>query len=216
MRTSGTPLAMPSSTLSGMMSGAKPLEHRRVEVTAGRRDRVPGRHEARAVDPAVVDRARERDVEQVAAGLHEQPEVAHGREARRAASCGSSACRAACGTRGRPGRRCACSRRCGPPRSMLSSMSMSPGSSVTSPRSISVAPLGHARSGSTAAMRSPSTTIDRRRRAPRPRRRRPSGPPAGRSHAVAHGLGSIEEVEVRGAASRGRAAGATPRPGTTP
>ena len=62
------------------MSGAEALEHRRVEVAAGRRDRVPGGDEARAVDPAVVDRTRERDVEQVAAGLHEQPEVARGRE----------------------------------------------------------------------------------------------------------------------------------------
>ena len=62
--------------------GPEPLEHRRVEVAAGRRDRVAGGHEARAVDPAVVDRARERDVEQVAAGLHEQAEVARGREAR--------------------------------------------------------------------------------------------------------------------------------------
>ena len=46
----------------------------------------------------------------------------------------------------------------GPPRSMLSSMSMRPGSNVTSPRSISVAPLGTS-GGSTAAMRSPSTTM---------------------------------------------------------
>ncbi len=38
-------------------------------------------HEARSFDPAVVDRPRERDVEQVAAGLHEQAEVARGGEA---------------------------------------------------------------------------------------------------------------------------------------
>ena len=40
-------------------------------------------------------------------------------------------------------------------------MSISPGSSVTSPRSISVGAGGH-HGGFTAAMRLPSTTIDRR------------------------------------------------------
>ena len=55
-------------------------EHRRVEVPAGRGDRVAGRDDPRALDPARVDRLAQRDVEQVAAGLDEQPEVAHGGE----------------------------------------------------------------------------------------------------------------------------------------
>ena len=60
--------------------GAEPLEHRGIEVSAGGRDRVTGRHDPRAVDPPVVDRTRERDVEQVATGLDEQTEVADRRE----------------------------------------------------------------------------------------------------------------------------------------
>ena len=72
---------MPSSTLNGMIAGREPLEHLRIEVAAVGRDGVPGRDDARPVDPALVDRAHERDVEHVAAGLHHQPQVAHGREA---------------------------------------------------------------------------------------------------------------------------------------
>ena len=52
-------------------------EHRRIQMPAGRGDRVPGRHHPRPVDPARVDGLAQRDVEQVAAGLDEQPEVAH-------------------------------------------------------------------------------------------------------------------------------------------
>ncbi len=63
-------------------AGPEPLEHGRVEVAAGGRDRMPGGHEAWTVDPTIVDRARERDVEEVAAGLDEEAEVARGREAR--------------------------------------------------------------------------------------------------------------------------------------
>ena len=79
-RTSSTPLAMPSATDSGMMPGRQTLEHRGVEVSAVGGDGVPGREDARPVVPALVDRALQRDVEQVAARLHHQPEVAHGRE----------------------------------------------------------------------------------------------------------------------------------------
>ena len=57
-------------------------EHRRVEVPAGRRDRVTGGHHPRPLDPARVDGLAQRDVEQVAACLDEQSEVAHGGEAR--------------------------------------------------------------------------------------------------------------------------------------
>ena len=57
-------------------------EHRRVQVPAGRGDRVAGRDHPRAVDPARVDGLAERDVEQIAAGLDEQAEVAHGGESR--------------------------------------------------------------------------------------------------------------------------------------
>ena len=52
-------------------------EHRRVQVPAGRRDGVPGRHYPRPVDPARVDGLAQRDVEQIAAGFDEQAEVAH-------------------------------------------------------------------------------------------------------------------------------------------
>ena len=57
------------------------VEHRRIQVAAARRDRVPRRDDPGARDPSRVDRAHERDVEQQPAGLHEQTEVAHGREA---------------------------------------------------------------------------------------------------------------------------------------
>ena len=55
---------MPSSTRERHDVRGERLEHRRVEVAARRRDRVPGGHDARAVDPADVDRLLERDVEQ--------------------------------------------------------------------------------------------------------------------------------------------------------
>ena len=80
-RTSRTPLAMPSYTLNGMIPGAIRWNTVRIEVAAVGRDGVPGRDDARTVDPALVDRAHERDVEQVAAGLHHQAEVAHRGEA---------------------------------------------------------------------------------------------------------------------------------------
>ena len=72
------------------------LEHRRVEVPAGRRDGVPGGHHAGAVDPPEVDRLLQRDVEQDPAGLHEQAEVANRREpgAQRPAGVGDRAQRA--------------------------------------------------------------------------------------------------------------------------
>ena len=66
------------------------LEHGRVEVAAGRRDGVPGRHDPRPVDPAEVDGLLQGHVEQQAAGLDEQAEVAHRGEAgpQRAAGVG--------------------------------------------------------------------------------------------------------------------------------
>ena len=65
----------------------------RVEVAAGRDDRVAGGHDPAALDPAGVDRLRQRDVEQVPARLDEQAEVAHGRESgeQRAAGVGCAA-----------------------------------------------------------------------------------------------------------------------------
>ena len=61
--------------------GGEGLEHGGVEVAAGGADGVAGGHDAGAVDPAHVDGLHEGDVEQEPTGLHEQPEVAHGREA---------------------------------------------------------------------------------------------------------------------------------------
>ena len=46
--------------------GRQPLEHGRIEVAAGRGDGVAGREDARAREPAVVDRLHEVDVEQEA------------------------------------------------------------------------------------------------------------------------------------------------------
>ena len=46
-------------------------------MPAGGGDGMPGRHHPRPVDPARVDGLAERDIEQVAAGLDEQAEVAH-------------------------------------------------------------------------------------------------------------------------------------------
>ena len=75
------------------------LEHRGVEVPARGADGVPGRHDTRTVDPAEVDGLHQRDVEQQATGLDEQPEVANRREARaqRATRVGYRAQRAQCG-----------------------------------------------------------------------------------------------------------------------
>ena len=79
--TSGTPLAMPSATDSGMMPGRSRWN------TVGSRcppygvTACPAGIDARADVPALIDRALQRDVEQVAAGLDHQPEVAHGGEA---------------------------------------------------------------------------------------------------------------------------------------
>src|SRR4029453_8086740 len=57
------------------------LEHRRIEVTTARRDRVPGGGDPPPWNPAGVDRLHERDVEEQSARLYEQPEVAHRGEA---------------------------------------------------------------------------------------------------------------------------------------
>ena len=48
------------------------LEHRRIEVSAVRRHSVPGRVDPRPDVPALLDRALQRDIEQVAAGLDHQ------------------------------------------------------------------------------------------------------------------------------------------------
>ena len=60
--------------------GRESLEHRRVQVPAVGGDGVTRGIDARAGVPALVDGALQRDVEQVAAGLDHQPEVAHGGE----------------------------------------------------------------------------------------------------------------------------------------
>ena len=52
-------------------------EHGRIQMPAGRRDGVSGRHHPGPVDPARVDGLAQRDIQQIAAGLDEQPEVAH-------------------------------------------------------------------------------------------------------------------------------------------
>ena len=49
-------------------------------MTAGRADGVAGRDHPGTVDPAGLDRLAEVDVEHVAAGLDEEPQVADGRE----------------------------------------------------------------------------------------------------------------------------------------
>jgi hypothetical protein len=64
----------------GQDVGRERLEHRGVEVAAGRRDGVAGGDDPRAVDPAQLDRLHQRHVEQDPARLHEQAEVPHGRE----------------------------------------------------------------------------------------------------------------------------------------
>ena len=205
---------MPSSTLSGMMPGAS-----RWNIVGSRWPPVgviacpAGTMRGPSIQPLSIARD-ERDVEQVAAGLHEQAEVAHGREAgeQRRAAVQRAAQRAERGVVLHVAARVA--RRSGPPRSMLSSMSMSPGSSVTSPRSISVAPLGtlgrvHRRDAVRPRRRSPPAT------APRPRRCRPSGRRAGRCVSLT-ALGSIKQVEVRGAGVGDVRLAPALRPGTTP
>jgi len=62
-------------------AGRERREHRGIEMAAGRRDRVPGRHDPGAVDPARVDRLGQGHVQQVAPGLHEQAQVPDGGEA---------------------------------------------------------------------------------------------------------------------------------------
>ena len=81
------------------------LEHGGVEVAAGGRDRVTRGHDAGAVDPAEVDGLHQRDVEQQAAGLDEQTEVAHRREPGAECPAARWRRRAACAARGRPGPR---------------------------------------------------------------------------------------------------------------
>jgi hypothetical protein len=61
--------------------GRHALEHRRVEVPAGRCDGVRGGDDAWPDHPAGVDRPLQRDVEEVATGLHHETEVPHGGEA---------------------------------------------------------------------------------------------------------------------------------------
>ena len=56
-------------------------EHGRIQVPAGGRDGVTGGNDARTVDPPRIDGLTQGDVEQVAAGLDEQSEVANGGEA---------------------------------------------------------------------------------------------------------------------------------------
>ena len=213
-----TPLAMPSATLSGMIPGASRWNTVRIEVAAVGRDGVAGRDDARTVVPALVDGALERHVEQVAAGLDHQAEVAHGREAgeQRRAGVHRAAQRAVHGVvlhavhRDRQARRAVS----GPPMRKFSSMSMSPGRSVTSPRSISVASGRRRSAGFTPTMRFPSTTItagDRTSPASMSTQRS-----ARRTIVVAHGDGFDDAVERRRRRSRGRAAGASTRPGTTP
>ena len=168
--------------------------------------------------PALVDRPLQGHVEQVAAGLDHQTEVAHGGEARPAASCARSPRRAASGRRDRPARRASAtadpSGPPGPPMSRLSSMSIRPGSSVTSPRSISLA-----ESGSGAARIDGCDAVavdhDHGRRADLagvdvdPAR----GPQDDR---LGHGTGSTDAVQASTRPSRGRAAASSTRPGTTP
>ena len=61
--------------------GGQPALGARVEVPAGRADGVAGRDDPRPLHPAGVDRVGEGDVDEVAAGLDEQPQVADRREA---------------------------------------------------------------------------------------------------------------------------------------
>ena len=89
------------------------LEHRRIEMPAVRRHGVARRIDPRPDVPALLDRALQRDIEQIATGLHHQAEVAHRGEAGLERACGRSPRRAACGRRGRPAHRASGS--AGPP-----------------------------------------------------------------------------------------------------
>ena len=146
-------------------AGAERLEHRGVEVAAGRRDGVPGRDDARAVDPAEVDRLLEGDVEQQAAGLHEQAEVADGREAGPQGAAGVGDARAASSPPGRPARRPAGCAWSGPPMRRLTSMSIRPGQEGEVAEVDHLGVVGHRRRAPPPTMRSPS--IEQRRRARR-------------------------------------------------
>ena len=60
--------------------GGEGLEHGRIEVPAGRCDGMAGRDDTRPFDPPEVDGLHEGHVQQQAAGLDEQTEIAHGGE----------------------------------------------------------------------------------------------------------------------------------------
>ena len=75
------PVGDPLFDGQGEHSRCEALEHGRIEVSTAGRDGVPGGEDPGPGDPSGVDRLHERDVEEQAAGLHEQPEVAHGGEA---------------------------------------------------------------------------------------------------------------------------------------
>ena len=93
-------------------------------------------------------------------------------------------------------------------------MSMSPGRSVTSPRSISVAPVG----SSVGFDRDDAVALDHDH-GRRPHLAGVDVDPAVRREGsidVAHGTGSTTQVELWPRRCRGRAAGASTRPGTTP
>ena len=185
-------------------------EHRRVEVPARRRDRMAGGDHPRAVDPARVDGLAQRDVEQVAAGLDEQSEVAHGGEARRAACGGRCRPHAAPGSEDRPEPGTGRGSRRGPPIRRLTSMSIRPGSRI------GVAEVDDLAVGAAPPMptiRSPSIADD-------------AGPDdlAGvdveqtrcfeGQHRSDHRL--LDAVRCRRRRCRARAAASTPRPGRTP
>ena len=82
MRTSLTPLAMPSSTRQGHDVRGEGLEHGRVEMPAGRCDGMTGRDDARARRSSPRSMAFfSATSSSRPAGLDEQAEVAHRREA---------------------------------------------------------------------------------------------------------------------------------------
>ena len=61
--------------------GRQSLKDGGVQMPAVGCDSVPRRIDARSDVPALIDRALQRNVEQIAAGLHHEPEVAHGGKA---------------------------------------------------------------------------------------------------------------------------------------
>ncbi len=65
----------------GQHMGCEGLEHGGIEMAAGGADGVPGRHNPWSVDIAAVDGLLERHVEEQAARLHEEAEVAYRGEA---------------------------------------------------------------------------------------------------------------------------------------